>query len=793
MKRTLIPVCFLFLSACSGFFRSDRGKLGEECFENGTCRDGLVCSDGFCISVLDTADEDDDTGYSMSDNDTDTHDDFVEYQDTGDLDDTDTADDIDDEAVFDNDKTDTDRAENPDINDDDSLNPDDNIPVDTDNLITDADDLNDADADSGSPADDGSNRIVIIAHTSGSLRSLYLVTKRGGNVVKLMAFPYDKAVNDAEFPACLSPSGDKLAILNKEVSPEKFEIWKITGTPEKTGEVDFSGLLYPYNYISKCDFISETRLVIGYMVKDETSVCTNLNRAALSLWDIENSTAELLSSEKMGCAAAETFVSVASRESVLASFWPGNYVGQTFIGELSFGDDEISSWGNQTAIACSGSDGHTQEGPSVSDSGNKIAFVYNRASGYDGIKDIILCSRDSSVRSVIVQCPDMDSQWIGGTQHPFISEEKVLLSCDRASAYEVDISGTLPVDIENCITSESCIKWDLSEISADLEVRSLNFIDSAPWNGSLLPELNDFNQCVDGYSCASSGWKTLFCGADAVETCQSGTVCSAWDGSCCNVTEDTSGGHGAIICSKNNTVVKGVQGSAPLRLYGGKIKIDDSRCGSRLLKQVQYCLTLERLDKTWCYGGMTISEDNYAEFSVPAAGLKLDEDLLDGDVLVPSLKNIRFDGLDSLITLEISASYTVSDESCGVTMSDITSGNGDLSGNYCTIPINGTVNLSGGFSVKLLFCFLDSLGNVTSALDKTASSTYAFTEYKTCSTGMSCADSEAELLVVAGVSFSTDRTEECESFLAGTMSQENIFASKRITLPACQSKCSICQ
>ena len=95
--------------------------------------------------------------------------------------------------------------------------------------------------------------------------------------------------------------------------------------------------------------------------------------------------------------------------------------------------------------------------------------------------------------------------------------------------------------------------------------------------------------------------------------------------------------------------------------------------------------------------------------------------------------------------------------------------------------------------MELLFCFLDSSENVISASDKTVSSTYAFTEYKTCSTGMSCADSEAELLVVAGVSFSTDRTEECKSFLAGTMSQDNIFASKRVTLPTCQSKCSICQ
>lgn len=299
--------------------------------------------------------------------------------------------------------------------------------------------------------------------------------------------------------------------------------------------------------------------------------------------------------------------------------------------------------------------------------------------------------------------------------------------------------------------------------------------------------------CGDGFSCGSSGWETLFCGTDSVKTCPSETICSADDAGCCAVSEDTSGGHGAIICSKNDTIVKGSQGSAPQRLYGGKIKINDADCTNRLLKQAQYCLTLERLDKTWCYGGVTISDDNYAEFNISSSGLKLDEDIVDGDVLVPSLKNISFDGLDSLITLGMPASYTASDESCGVAMSDITFGAGDSSGNYCTIPANGTVYLSGGFSVELLFCFLDSLGNVTSASDKTISSTHSFTQYKTCSTGMSCADSESELLVLAGGSFSTNRTEECESFLAGTMSQDNIFASKRVALPACQSRCSICQ
>ena len=57
MKILLISL-FLFLFSCSNFSWENRGEVGEKCFVNGTCSEGLNCIENICLKVEANSDED---------------------------------------------------------------------------------------------------------------------------------------------------------------------------------------------------------------------------------------------------------------------------------------------------------------------------------------------------------------------------------------------------------------------------------------------------------------------------------------------------------------------------------------------------------------------------------------------------------------------------------------------------------------------------------------------------------------------------------------------------------------
>ncbi len=58
-KQILISAIILIVSSCSDFKDSLVGTLGEKCFGNGTCRDGLICQDGLCVKDGEAGNDDD--------------------------------------------------------------------------------------------------------------------------------------------------------------------------------------------------------------------------------------------------------------------------------------------------------------------------------------------------------------------------------------------------------------------------------------------------------------------------------------------------------------------------------------------------------------------------------------------------------------------------------------------------------------------------------------------------------------------------------------------------------------
>ncbi|HPA57575.1 MAG TPA: RCC1 domain-containing protein, partial [bacterium] len=62
MKKIFFAVTvFLMFSGCSDFKDSLIGTVGEKCFGNGTCKDGLICIEGKCAKD-EEAENDDDSG-----------------------------------------------------------------------------------------------------------------------------------------------------------------------------------------------------------------------------------------------------------------------------------------------------------------------------------------------------------------------------------------------------------------------------------------------------------------------------------------------------------------------------------------------------------------------------------------------------------------------------------------------------------------------------------------------------------------------------------------------------------
>ena len=358
----------------------------------------------------------------------------------------------------------------------------DGICVNPDEGFTDADEKADEDADENQSDDENLNtgdRVVLLSHTLNSVQNIFLVSDGGKYSVKINS--YTDNVGDGA--ACLSPSGSKLAILNSDLSSKKIEVWQIQDEIKKISTIDLTDLYYELEKVTKCDFLSEERLVVGYYTTSGTNECPNMNKRAISLWDISKTVSTLLSSALTGCSADTTLYAVPSRNSIFGIFWPANWSPDTFVGELSLKDDIVPGWGEQVAQSCGKTDGHSKGNPSVSDSGNKLSFSYNRASGYSGAKDVVYCLTDDYERKTIVKCPEDK----GGHRSVFLSEEKILANCDGTGLFEVDLSEETPVDTLTCEGEGRCIKWDLSEISETFD-EPVRIIDSAPWDGSSLPD-----------------------------------------------------------------------------------------------------------------------------------------------------------------------------------------------------------------------------------------------------------------------------------------------------------------
>jgi Tol biopolymer transport system component len=232
-----------------------------------------------------------------------------------------------------------------------------------------------------------------------------------------------------------------------------------------------------------------------------------MNKRAISLWDVSQSNAELLSSALTGCSAESTLYAVPSRNSIFGLFWPGNWSPDTFIGELDLSGDIVAAWGTQTALACAVTDGYAKSNPSVSDSGEKMMFTRNKTSGYSGGHDIFYCLTDSSEKSVVVTCP-ADK---GGHRSVFLSEEKILANCDGTGLFEVDLSEETPVDTLTCEGEGRCIKWDLSTISETFD-SPVRILDSSPWDGSDLLPIGEIleNKCYLYYISDQSGTKNIW-------------------------------------------------------------------------------------------------------------------------------------------------------------------------------------------------------------------------------------------------------------------------------------------
>ncbi len=475
MKYLYFLMIIFVFAGCENFKDIEVGKEGAACFGNGTCRKGLVCDDGKCVKP-DEAKNDDDSGNTGNTGDS------GNSGNTGDTGNT----------AGDEDTGNTGDSGN--SGDSGDSGDDDIIGVDTDDIELDDDVTETDDSDTIS---DGSDRIVLFAHDKDDIRSIYMLTKRGAEISKLLSFSVPARFS---YVACLSPLGDKMALLRKDLVPERMEIWSTKGVVEKLNELNISQLTPVSTELSRCDFLSEDRLVLGYYTTSG-GACGNTSNRALSLWSLSVEGGTVLSTKAMGCTASENFSAVSQRESIFASFWPANWVPDNYIGELSLSGDTVSSWGTQTALPCASTDGHSKAFGAVSDSGNRFAFHYNKLAGYSGITQLYYCDTSSDTKNLILDCSVDDTPF--SSSPLFLAEDKILVSCDRKSAYEINLENSLPINLQTCELNDSCIKWDLSGISTTLNKDSLVFLDSAPWNGDPLPfsvwlELHDTDVLYPG-------------------------------------------------------------------------------------------------------------------------------------------------------------------------------------------------------------------------------------------------------------------------------------------------------
>ena len=59
-KKLIITVLSLICAGCSVFSLSEKGDVGEPCFQNGTCKNGLECIDNTCVKIQENISDSDD-------------------------------------------------------------------------------------------------------------------------------------------------------------------------------------------------------------------------------------------------------------------------------------------------------------------------------------------------------------------------------------------------------------------------------------------------------------------------------------------------------------------------------------------------------------------------------------------------------------------------------------------------------------------------------------------------------------------------------------------------------------